>query len=90
MRRRHRRSAGSRNTGIEETYFQYEHIADNGYRHVFIVGGAPDNLGWGECIWDDTGRYFASSRVIPSSFDTVEHPIWMELADDDLEVYWPR
>jgi len=65
----------------ETTYYQYEKIADNGYRHVFIVGGAPDNLGWAEYIWDETGHMFASSQVIPGTFDTGESPIWLENAN---------
>ena len=68
----------------ESTYYQYEYIADNGYRHVFIVGGAPDNLGWAEFIWDGGGNPFASNAVFPPSADFDLKPEWWENANESL------
>jgi len=63
----------------ETTYFEYEQISDNGYRHVFIVGGAPDNLGWAEFIWDENGNMIGSTATYhPGEND--EQPEWFSLA----------
>jgi hypothetical protein len=70
----------------ETTYFHYEKIADNGYRHVFVVGGAPDNLGWAEFIWDEDGNHIAFARMLPSVNDFDNMPVWMELADEAFEI----
>jgi len=76
----------------ETTYFRYERIADNGYRHVFIVGGAPDNLGWAEFVWDENGDHFVSSTRYPSSVDDIDtdQPQWLELAYEELGIYRAR
>jgi len=70
----------------ESTYFQYERIADNGYRHVFVIGGAPDNLGWAEYIWNADGDYFAANITFPPSVDDTDtdQPQWLALAEEEL------
>lgn len=69
----------------ETTYYQYEQIADNGNRHVVVVGGTPDNLGWGEFVWDEAGAFLGSNATIPASSNG-ERPEWLELANEALSV----
>jgi len=65
----------------EATYYVYEHVAVNGYRHVMVVGGAPDKLGWAEFIWDEDGNKAGSTAVFyPDSND--ERPEWLRLAEE--------
>ncbi|MDR2569319.1 MAG: hypothetical protein LBD23_03345 [Oscillospiraceae bacterium] len=68
----------------ESTYYQYEYIAENGYHHVFIVGGSPDNLGWAEFIWSEDGNILGSSAVFPPSTDMDQKPLWWENANETL------
>lgn len=67
----------------ETTYYQYEQIADNGYRHVVVVGGTPDNLGWAEFVWDENGNFSGSNATTPASSNG-EWPEWLELANETL------
>jgi len=69
----------------ESTYYMHEYIADNGFRHVYIVGGNPDNLGWAEFIWDDSGYPLASSITFPPNTDLDHPPQWFEDANKALE-----
>ena len=69
----------------ETTYYQYEKNADNGYRHIFIVGGSPDDLGWAEYIWDEAGKPVGSTSVLPAGYNADEKPIWLELADEAFQ-----
>ena len=64
----------------DETFFQYERMADNGSRHVVIVGGYPDNLGWAEFIWDNNNEFIASSSIRPGD----NTPIWYNNARVEL------
>ncbi|MDR2532327.1 MAG: hypothetical protein LBC82_05740 [Oscillospiraceae bacterium] len=66
----------------EATYYKYEQIADNGYRHVIIVGGTPDKLGWSEFIWDEKGDMVGSTARY---YDiNGEQPEWLRLAEEAL------
>jgi hypothetical protein len=67
----------------EATFYKFEHTADNGYRHVMVVGGSPDNLGWGEFIWDETGFMVGSTAVFHED-ENGERPEWLRLADEML------
>lgn len=67
----------------ESTFFMHEQIADTGYRHVVIVGGAPDNLGWGEFIWDENGNFTGSNATFHEDING-ERPEWLKLAEETL------
>ena len=69
----------------EATYYQYEQMADNGYRQVLIVGGRPDNLGWAEFLWDSEGNHLASSMRF-DSMTGAENPRWYELAAEEFGI----
>ena len=66
----------------ETTYYTYEQINDNGYRHVFVVGGTPDNLGWGEFIWNENGKMVGNTAFHKNT--NSEQPEWLKLAEDIL------
>jgi len=66
----------------EETYYLYEGAADNGYRSVVVVGGAPDNLGWAEFVWDENDFLFASNMTYNPVDEDGQKPIWLELAEE--------
>ena len=65
----------------ETTFYEYEHIANNGYRHVVIIGGAPDKLGWGEFIWDENGSVVGSNATLHKD-EYGETPQWLKLAEE--------
>ena len=63
----------------ESTFFSFEKIDDDGYRHVLLVGGEPDNLGWASFTWDETGQVLGRGAVyMPDEND--EKPIWLQRA----------
>jgi len=64
----------------KDTYYQYEQINDNGYRHVVLVGGAPDDLGWAEFVWDESGKFVAGN----STRNSEEIPAWLILGRETL------
>jgi L-alanine-DL-glutamate epimerase-like enolase superfamily enzyme len=47
----------------EDTYYQYERINENGYRHVLLIGGTPDNHGWTEIIFDVNGNLVGATGI---------------------------
>lgn len=58
-----------------DTYFQYEKITGDGTRHVFVVGGTPDALGWAEFIWPSNG-----SKASSAQFPSADEPAWYAAA----------
>jgi len=64
----------------ETTYYQYEQIADNGYRHVVAIGGTPDNLGWAEFVWDESGDFIGGNATT----NEANAPIWLAHAQEAL------
>ena len=56
----------------EDTFYQYERTNENGYRHVLLIGGTPDNLGWTEIVFDENG-YFIGSTGIGSAYTEWEN-----------------
>jgi len=67
----------------ETTFYQYEQIADNGYRHVVVVGGTSDNLGWGEFVWDENGDMVGNNATFHED-KYGERPEWLKLAEETL------
>jgi hypothetical protein len=47
----------------DETFYQYEQIAGNDYRHIILIGGTPDNLGWAEIVFDENGNHVGSTAI---------------------------
>jgi hypothetical protein len=47
----------------EDTFYQYERINENGYRHVLLIGGTPDNLGWTEIVFDENGSLVGTTGI---------------------------
>jgi len=67
----------------ETTFYMYERVAENGYRHIFIVGGTPDSLGWCEFIWDEEGNMTGSTAQYRDDANG-EQPKWLNLAYETL------
>jgi hypothetical protein len=68
----------------ESTFYKYEHIAENGYLHIFIVGGNPDSIGWSEFIWDANGNMVGSTAQYHED-EHGERPEWLRLANETLQ-----
>ena len=66
----------------EETYYQYETIDDNGYRHVVLIGGTADNVGMAKYIWDESGSF----RGGTASYDSSEEPAWLISVREALSI----
>jgi len=47
----------------EDTFYQYERTSENGYRHVLLIGGTPDNLGWTEIVFDENGNLVGTTGI---------------------------
>ena len=65
----------------ETTFYEYEYISVSGYRHVVIVGGAPDKLGWGEFIWDEKGSVIGNNATFHEDING-EKPQWLRSAEE--------
>lgn len=57
----------------ESDYYQYEKTDENGIRHVVLVGGTIDRLGWAEFVWDADGEPMGSNATLPDGTD----PEWL-------------
>ncbi len=66
----------------EKTYYQYETVDNNGYRHVVLIGGTPDDVGMAEYIWDANGTFKGSN----ASYNSSEEPAWLASAREALGV----
>jgi len=66
----------------EKTYYQYETVDNNGYRHVVLIGGTPDDVGMAEYIWDESGAFRGSN----ASYNSSEEPAWLISARKALGV----
>jgi hypothetical protein len=72
----------------ETSFYEYEHFTDEGWRHVVVVGGTPDNLGWADYVWNEIGDQVASGAVFnPDDIvgDELVRPRWLELADAEFK-----
>lgn len=57
----------------ETDYYQYEHTDEDGTRHVVLVGGTIDCLGWAEFVWDADGAPIGSNATLPDGTE----PEWL-------------
>lgn len=64
----------------DKTYFQYENIDENGIRHVVVVGGTPENIGWAEFVWDEEGNLSNNA-----TYSGEKEPEWLIRAKEVLE-----
>ncbi len=66
----------------ETSYYKYESTDDKGYRHVVIVGGTVDNIGFAEFVWDKDGNFIGSNATTNSP--SPEKLEWLESAKSEL------
>ncbi len=64
----------------DSSYYKYETTDDNGYRHVVLIGGTADNIGFAEFVWDKGGNFLGSNASTSSS----EKPEWLKSATSKL------
>ncbi len=64
----------------EESYYQYETVDNNGFRHVLLIGGTTDNVGMAEYLWDQSGELRGSSATYKG-----ETPAWLISAQKALK-----
>lgn len=66
-----------------ETYYQYETMDETGNRHVVLIGGTPDNVGWAEFVW--TGGASASNATYHEDVE----PAWLVVGKAALSRDFP-
>ncbi len=66
----------------DTNYYKYETTDDNGFRHVVIVGGTVDNIGFAEFVLDKDGNFIGSNATINSP--SPEKLEWLESAKSEL------
>lgn len=69
------------------TSYIYAYTDAEGQRHVFVVGGDLDAIGWAEFIWDKTGVPAAGKTVFGTSRGSDEAP-WLTAAGEKLNLPW--
>lgn len=66
----------------EKTYYKYETVDNDGYRHVILIGGTLDDVGMAEYIWNSNGILKGSV----TSYNGDEEPAWLASAREALGV----
>ena len=69
------------------TPYVYECADSDGNRHVFIVGGDPDAIGYAEFIWDTNGQVQGGSAQLGTSGGTDDAP-WLDAAKSQFNLPW--
>jgi hypothetical protein len=70
-----------------ETPYLYECTDDEGLRHVFVVGGELDAIGWAEFVWDADGVPIGGTAQI-GNLDFTDDVPWLNVAKEELNVPW--
>lgn len=76
-----------------ETPYVRECTDADGQRHVFIIGGEPDAVGWAECMLDEGDTTAMSAFVLNLAPETEDQPApWLDagveqLLGGDAELY---
>lgn len=65
----------------KDSYYSYEQIDDDGYRHVILVGGTADDIGWAEWILDQNGIYVGGTATL--YINSPQKPTWLEAAEEE-------
>lgn len=68
-----------------EQPFLYEYTDEMSQRHVFILGGEADAVGWAEYIWDASGMMLGGSASFPTPAGPDEAP-WFHVAMERLDL----
>ena len=65
----------------------YDSIGEDGLRHVIVVGGETDAIGWSEFIWDETGFPAGGSSQFGTPAGREDAP-WLDAAMETLGLPW--
>ena len=67
--------------------YLYDFTGEDGQRHVFVIGGETDAVGWAEFIWNADGMPSAGSSVFGTSEGRADAP-WLDVAMKELGLPW--
>lgn len=67
--------------------YLYECTGEDGLRHVFVVGGETDAIGWSEFIWDENGLPTGGSSQFGTPNGREDAP-WLDAAMETLGLPW--
>lgn len=72
-----------------QTPYLYDFTGTDGLRHAFIIGGTPENFGWGEFLWNEEGfpEGGSSSNYLKPGSDT-EWADWYLSGMEQLDLPW--
>lgn len=69
------------------TPYIHDCIGEDGLRHVFVVGGDPDAIGWSEFVWDEDGMPAGGTSWYGTGGGREDAP-WMDAAMETLGLPW--
>lgn len=69
------------------TPYIYECVGNDGLRHVFVIGGNLDAIGWSEFLWDDNGLPSAGQSMFGTPNGSDDAP-WLDAAIEELGLPW--
>lgn len=64
--------------------YRYESCDEDGTRHIILIGGAPDHVGWAEYTLLPDGRIFSNA-----TYDGGTKPLWLVNADTSIRAEFP-
>lgn len=69
----------------ETDYYSYETEETDGSRHIILVGGPSDHVGWAEFTLLSDGSFFSNA-----TYDGEEAPEWLVRGRADVKAQWGR
>lgn len=67
--------------------YLYECFDEEGMRHVIVIGGNLDAIGWAEYVWDENGLPAGGNASFGTSAGRDEAP-WLDAALEELGLPW--
>ncbi len=65
-------------------YYRYESCEEDGTRHIILIGGAIDHVGWAEYTLLPDGRMFSNA-----TYDNGTEPLWLINARESILAEFP-
>lgn len=65
----------------------YDGTGEDGLRHVLVVGGETDAIGWSEFLWDENGLPAGGTSQLATPAGREDAP-WLEAALETLDLPW--
>lgn len=70
----------------EDTYYKYEKTDEDGLKHIIVVGGSIEYLGWAEYIFDEKKDYSNNILNIPVDENGKVYGTWNAKAELELGI----